>query len=142
MPTVKFQDLWDSHPYPVQPCDGKLFKNQCAIRMSVALRGAGVNLDSFRGAKCYPGLKHSPRHILRAEELAKWMKDQTLVFGTHSVHRKANASDFADKSGIVFIKDGWESGGDHIDVWNGRILKGGENTWFTLGKQVWFWEIS
>jgi hypothetical protein len=42
-----FQSVWSSYPAS-DPCDAKdakgqmLFKNQCAIRMSHALKGAGV----------------------------------------------------------------------------------------------------
>ncbi len=140
MAAVKFQDLWDNHPYPDKPCDEKLFKDQCAIRMGESLRLSGVNLSTFRGLRCYPGLKHNPRHILRAEQLAEWITSQTKTFGSRTVHRKAKASDFASKKGIVFIKDGWGSG-DHIDVWNGSRMKGGRNDWFERGVQVWFWEI-
>ena len=87
---VAFRDLWYRHPannstqYPcVAPhgltnMEGKhvpqgfpVFGNQCAIRMGVALSGAGLSLASFHGAKCW--IKHSPRHILRAQELANWL---------------------------------------------------------------------
>ncbi|WP_133510926.1 type VI secretion system amidase effector protein Tae4 [Candidatus Thiosymbion oneisti] len=140
MATVTFWKLWGSHPYPNRSCDTKLFKDQCAVRMGEALRRAGVNLKSFNGLWCYPGLKHEPRHILRAEELANWMVRQSVLFGTHSVYKKVTYKDFVKKKGVVFIKDGWGAG-DHIDVWNGSHLKGGDRSWFARGKEVWFWEL-
>ncbi|GAA0781777.1 hypothetical protein GCM10009077_28800 [Roseibium denhamense] len=108
--------------------------------MGVALSGAGVSLTTFTGAKCYPGLRHDPKHILRAEELAEWIAARPRTFGTRSVHQRASASDFDNKKGIVFIKDGWGAG-DHIDVWNGRSMKGGQLDWFARGVEVWFWEL-
>ncbi len=75
--------------------------------MGEALRGAGVNLKSFNGLWCYPGLKHEPRHILRAEELANWMASQPVLFGTPDIYKKVTYKDFIKKKGVIFIKDGW-----------------------------------
>lgn len=140
MATVSFEKLWNNHPYPDTPCSTKYFKDQCAIRMGVALRGAAVDLSDFRGAKCYPGLKHEPKHILRAEELANWIAGKTTLFGERVVSKKVTHTDYFGKKGIIFIKDGWGSG-DHIDVWDGKNLKGGDTAWFARGKQVWYWEL-
>ena len=141
MALVSFQKLWDGLPYPGNPCSTKYFTNQCAIRMGVALRAAGVDLSSFRGAKCYAGLKHKPKHILRAQQLADWIKARPTIAGKPVIYKsKVTKDDFKDKKGIVFIKDGWGPT-DHIDVWNGSKLKGGSPAYFALGKRVWFWEL-
>ena len=145
MPLITMQKVWDSHPYQTPsvgwPCDPKLFVNQCAIRMGVALDGAGLSTTSFLGARCYAHLKHSPRHVLRAQELANWLARQTAKVGTVKKHKKkVTSADFQGKTGIVFIKDGWGAT-DHIDVWNGRKLKGGSPDYFAKGKEVWFWEL-
>lgn len=132
---------WDNHPYPDFPCDQALFENQCAIRMSVVLRGAGLSTASFSGAKCYPGLKHSPKHILRAQELANWLVRQTARVGVAKKHTKTvTSADFCGKKGLVFIKGGWGPT-DHIDVWNGSALKGGSLDYFSRGKEAWCWEL-
>jgi len=74
MPSVNSRTLWANHPYPKKPCDGATFKNQCAIRMGVALEKSGVDTSSFDtmfpNRRCYPGFKHSPKHILAAQQLA------------------------------------------------------------------------
>lgn len=41
--------------------------------------------------------------------------------------------------GIVFIKDGWGAT-DHVDVRNGIVILAGDPSYFSLGKEVWFWE--
>jgi len=139
MATVTASHIWNNHPYPNSPCDTNLFHNQCAIRMGVALVASGVNLATFRGAKCW--LRHSPRHILRAQELANWMVTQTTTFGTVKKYKKGVTHvDFVGKKGIVFVQDGWGAM-DHIDIWNGMQLKGGSPSYFALGKQIWFWEL-
>lgn len=140
MSTLKFSDLWQHHPYPDSPCDTKYFTNQCAIRMGVALRGAGINLGSFRGAVCYPNLKHSPRHVLRAQELANWLMTQTSFVGQVTIHKKVTSGDFIGRQGLVFINNGWGPT-DHIDAWDGSALKGGAREYFALGEEVWFWEL-
>ncbi len=81
MATLIFSEVWDHHPYSDTPCDTTYFRDQCAIRFGVALEGAGANLASFPGAKYYPGLKHSPKYVLRAQELANWLKTQTVLVG-------------------------------------------------------------
>lgn len=122
-----------------KPPVSKQFPNQCAIRMGVALAGAGVNLRGFRGVKCW--IQHTPRHILRAQELANWMVTQTTTFGTVQKFRnKVSSADFAGKPGLVFIQDGWGAT-DHIDIWDGARMKGGDPSYFGLGKQVWFWPL-
>lgn len=141
MATLEFTKLWDNHPgRAANPCDTTYFPNQCAIRMGIALQGAGANLGSFRGAVCYPSLKHGPRHVLRAQELANWLKTQTSLVGTAATHKNVTSGDFIGKRGLVFIRDGWGPT-DHIDVWDGTSLKGGTPDYFALGKEVWFWEL-
>ena len=140
MPSLTVKSLWDAHPYPASPCDTTLFVNQCAIRMSVALRGAGADLGSFPGAKCYPNLKHKPRHVLRAQELANWLAGQIALVGAVEKHGKVSTTDFVGRRGIVFIQDGWGPT-DHIDVWDGSAMKGGNPDYFSRGKAVWFWEL-
>jgi hypothetical protein len=133
--------IWDSHPYPDFPCDATLFQNQCAIRMGVALNGAGLSTAPFLGAKCYPNLKHSPKHTLRAQELANWLVTQTAAVGTVQKYKtKMTSAEFWGKTGIVFIQDGWGAT-DHIDIWDGTALKGGSPEYFARGKQVWFWAL-
>jgi hypothetical protein len=140
MAKVFFQKLWDNHPYPDNPCNTKYFVNQCAIRMGVALENSGVNTRSFHGARCYKFLKHSPKHILRAQELANWLKTQKHIVGDMKSYKNVESSDFANKKGIVFVKNGWGAT-DHIDVWDGKRMKGGDPQYFSLAEEVWFWEL-
>jgi hypothetical protein len=155
---MKFNELWENHPTVESfgddaPCkiNGKrAFKNQCAIRMGEALAKSGVNLDSFKGAKCWH--KHNPPHILRAEELALWLKSPFSpvkkieefegVNGFHSIN---------GKKGIIFFKDYYGPGneGDHIDLWNGSRLTR-YSSWFEFAIRggrhysdatVWFWPV-
>jgi hypothetical protein len=142
---ISFAKLWENHPYPIKPCDSKLFVNQCAIRMGVALELTGVSFKSFTGATCSNSfrLKHTQTHVLRAEELANWLKKGAVAGVPKIFKKKITSHDLIGQNGIIFIKDGWPSGGDHIDVWNGTAcaLKGGAVDYLALGKQVWFWEI-
>lgn len=94
----------------------------------------------FPNRRCYSGFKHSPRHILAAQELADWIKSKSNIFGEVSKidKQKINKS-LVGKNGIVFIKDGWGPV-DHIDAWNGVAMQGGDPSYFSLGKEIWFWE--
>lgn len=112
--------------------------------MGVCFNDAGVPTGSFTGAKCYPGHKHNPKHILRAEELANWMVSQSVYFG--AVEKKSNVDslDYIGKKGIILIKNFWGAGnqGDHIDLWNGMKMTQGTPEYFGKAQEVWFWEVS
>lgn len=180
---VKFRDLWLGHPINesiTTPCladreitnlSGKtikkgypVFANQCAIRMGVALRRAGVTADQLPGmVHC----GHHPRermHFIRANQLANGIARANLP-GVGPI-RKITGDDVAKfypelfgKRGIIFIKDYWHRStdaagsptGDHIDVWNGyrSTAKWLMEWFFWLGyysnyagaKEIWFWEV-
>ncbi|MCL6272183.1 type VI secretion system amidase effector protein Tae4 [Sansalvadorimonas sp. 2012CJ34-2] len=155
---MKFSKLWDNHPsvestFDDAPClvNGKrAFENQCAIRLGESLRKSGVSLETFKGAKCWH--KHNPAHILRAEELANWLKSPFSPFKKRVVFEGVNGFDqIKGKTGIIFFKDYYGPGqqGDHIDLWNGiRLTK--YSTWFEFAFRggrhysdatVWFWPV-
>ena len=140
---LRFQEVWGHHPYPAYPCDPVAFENQCAIRMGVALQGAGMSIDDYTGLLCYPNYGHDPRHILRAQELADWLLTKEGDVGKATKRKNVSAADYKDMNGIVFVKDGWGAT-DHIDVWNGvkGEMKGGKPEYFALGKEVWFWKLA
>ena len=141
MPVPTWRAIWDAHPGSGNfPCDRRTFTNQCAIRMSVALAGAGVSLRSFRGARCYPGMGHDGRHILRAQELANWIVANPTTFGAVNKRNGVTSADYARRPGIVFVRNGWGAT-DHIDIWDGATLKGGSDGYFALGEEVWFWAL-
>ena len=159
----EFRQLWDNHPnnsgesVPCKNLDGKpAFENQCAIRMGICLHKAGLSLLSFKGERCWHN--HNPPHVLRAEELAKWLKSE-LTFAQFKKFSGKNAyKDAVDhitlKKGIVFYKDFWGPGmqADHIDLWNRLYATKELSTFFGVlfpslasynkAKEVWFWEIS
>ena len=76
--------------------------------------------------------------MLSAQELATWLD----VSGTFSRHATASSKTQVDgRTGIVFFLNGWGST-DHIDVWDGAALKGGDASFFDVDYDaLWFWEI-
>lgn len=144
MNSALFDQLWLNHPGDEFPCDKKTFPNQCAIRMGVALEKSGVNTSTFDtkypNRRCYSGFKHNPGHILAAQELANWISSEEKIFGkVAKVDIKNPNKALLGNRGIVFIKDGWGAT-DHIDLWNGVAMQGGSQSYFSLGKEIWFWE--
>lgn len=157
---MKFETLWNNHPTISSsifkddaPClkDGeRAFENQCAIRMGVSLEKSGINLTSFKGARCW--YNHKPKHILRAEELANWLKSPFSPFKNVKIFEGATGfSSIAGKKGIIFFKDyyGPSQQGDHIDLWNGSRLTC-RVSWFEFAIRggahykaatIWFWEV-
>ena len=47
MNILLFNKLWMHHPEKAYPCDKTTFRNQCAIRMGVALEKSNVNTKGF-----------------------------------------------------------------------------------------------
>jgi len=155
---AKFDILWENHPtvespFDDSPCkkDGiKAFDNQCAIRMGISFEKSEIKMDSFKGAKCWHA--HKPKHILRAEELANWLKSPFSPFKQSLDFEGVNGfGKISGKKGIIFFKDYYGLGnqGDHIDLWNGSRLTR-FSSWFEfafLGGRyykdatVWFWPV-
>ena len=135
-----FQSMWNSYPSERLPCgdqnrNGELsWKNQCSIRVSLALIGAGFPLIEYSDPKCSHGQARG------AESLANYLWRQV---GRPQIAK--NASDARKMvsqgmPGIVFFRnlDGFRGGeGDHIDLWNCVTTKTGQ--YFESCREVWFW---
>ncbi len=179
---VKFVDLWRGHPINESvstPCiaphaltnmEGDhvpmgfpVFHNQCAIRMGVALRRAGVTPGQLGGCTSCGVHPASDMHYVRATELAERIASANIP-GVAPIEKFVGPevahyySKLFGRTGIIFFKDYWnrssDSGrptGDHIDVWNGyRSSAKWLLEWFSwLGyysnyanaSEIWFWEV-
>ena len=178
---MPFRDLWYRHPannsthYPcIAPhgltnMEGKhipqgfpVFGNQCAIRMGVCLKNAGVPPRCRRafhllGARARRDA-HRSRRRARATHLAgasiEGIGQVERITGTEATHFYGK---LYGRTGIIYIQDYWKrhgettATGDHIDVWNGyRSSTKWLMEWFSwLGyysnyvqaKEVWFWDV-
>jgi len=129
---VTFDRLWASypsshHPY-VDAATGKVpagFENQCAIRVSMSIHGAGIEMKSFRGAARQV---HGLPVAYLAEQLAGWLKLQPFC-GLPKEPEDVTGKNWQDKirgrTGIIFFANYWKRDGettrptgDHIDLWN------------------------
>ena len=146
---LEFQKLWDNHPSNQNPADNtpcrkkdgtSAFENQCAIRLSVALDGAGMNMKACTKAKCWYG--HG-LHVLRAQELADWLALTQQLGNPNKFKGSDSLTGINGKKGIVFCQDFWGPGntGDHIDLWDGTNMAHGSGSYCTSSTNVWFWEI-
>ena len=147
-----FQQLWNNHPAnwtppDPHPCKDKsgdpAFRNQCAIRMGLALQGAGINTNSVPGARCWHG--HGRSHILRVRNLVPWIESRasTIACKKKVVHKNVTHNDFTNRKGIVYFQNFWGANnqGDHIDLWNGTRVAKGALDYFSRSEEVWFWEM-
>jgi hypothetical protein len=152
MPT--FNQLWSSHPMngsppESHPCRDKkgnvvaALENQCAIRLGIALQGAGVNTDSVPGARCWNG--HGRQHVLRVADFLPWIESQAAKIGCQkkTKHKGVTHADFAGRKGIVYFQNFWgrNNQGDHIDLWDGHKVAKGDLDYFERSEEVWFWEM-
>ena len=122
---ITFAQLKAAYPSS-SPCD-ITGPNQCAVKVSTALQGAGASLASFSGACCKKDRPHEGvKHVLRAQELANWLKKRYLANWPKAINitGKDWRAKIENKTGIIFFKDYWlrkeekYPTGDHIDLWD------------------------
>ena len=177
---VAFRDLWYRHPannstqypciapYGLTNMEGKhiapgfpVFGNQCAIRMGVCLKNAGVSPGALRLATC--GVHGADEmHIIRAADLARALAGASIE-GVGKVERitVTEAAQLLQQAlrphrhhlhpGLLEAPRRDDATGDHIDVWNGyRSSTKWLMEWFSwLGyysnyaqaKEIWFWDV-
>ena len=182
--SVEFKKLWYGHPINesiMAPCvasksvvnlEGKtvlpgfpVYANQCAIRMSVALRRAGVTADQLRGVTTCGAHPREEMHYINASQLANAINSANIPgFQPRQIIKGEEVANFyptlIGRTGVMFIKDYWHRSsdspgsptGDHIDVWNGyRSSAKCLMEWFSwLGYysnyaeagEIWFWEVN
>lgn len=137
---------------------GPQVRNQCAVRMSVALcRAMGedifgpYDMGGLHGARCCAGEdedKH--RHITGAQGLFTYLRG-TLRFPFRQI---AGADEIRPHKGIVFFDDVFTrkngTRGDHIDYWNGRTYTNaatgagapsGDLDMFDDAARIWFCQL-
>ncbi|PIL42549.1 hypothetical protein CR105_24000 [Massilia eurypsychrophila] len=126
---AKFADIWAAYPgeHPSKerwPDDvierGKVvakkgeltYEDQCAIKVSVALHGVGVEMKSFNGANTRISEKKA---ALRAAELADWLKRLPfcgLPMNPTSVTGRDWQVRAKGKTGIIFFANYWRRSGE------------------------------
>lgn len=113
--------------------------NQCAIRMSIALSGAGVSLKGYTDPKCSHG------HARGARSLANWIWRMKLLCppeqytGPDALTIKDKIK---DRDGLIYFHnlDG-EEGNDHIDLYrNNNTQATYSNLWTAV--EYWFFELN
>lgn len=156
-----FESLRAAYPYdPIlgrsesAPCRLKngapAFVDQCAIRVGVALVGAGVLPASGAGGltQCWHGHK-GQGHTLRVEELVRWLATPGALgppsrwTGKDPNFGAGVLKQIWGKRGILAMMNFWGRGsrGDHIDLWAGVVMLSGNYTYVLRCKDFHFWEL-
>ncbi len=145
------------------PCKAGV-TNQCAVRMSVALKRCGFDLAAFRNQKRIHRNRRSCNltvpHVLGAKELADYLSQSWGAperFGGDAV----NSAPFVlnGRKGVIyfdncFVRSGsTKKTGDHIDLWTGetyyneviKVSAGGSaqvgTPLFGESREVWFFHL-
>lgn len=146
------------------------YRNQCAIRMSIALERCGFGLDAFpRPSRVHQG-RHRTRpdhrkcelmlpHVPGAKELADYLRS---LWGEDREFRHKDTLEAQEalrgKRGIIYFNDVFTrsngSKGDHIDLWDGQHMYnyhlnvdvgGGsgynEKKFFRKANRIWFFNL-
>jgi hypothetical protein len=180
---IEFSDLWRGHPINesvMTPCiaphdltnlEGEfirqglpVFHNQCAIRMGVALRRAGVQPSQIGGCSTCVVHPREDMHTINANQLASTLAGARIEgMGPRERFAGADAANYYPKifgrTGIIYFQDYWKrtsdsdrATGDHIDVWNGyRSSAKWLMEWFSWvgyysnyaqAGEIWFWPVA
>lgn len=173
MAKLDFDVLWREHPtnrsnqLPCRLDNGfPSFKNQCAIRMGIALKAAGVTRSQMPGPVTCGVHPPEEMHFLRAAEVARQLDSAATRLGFEKTVKlkQPEASNFVNvdeifgRRGAIYIADYWartgESNptGDHIDLWNGYSTSAswlmeyfswlGYYGGYHHARQIWFWPIA
>ena len=179
---IVFSDLWRGHPinesvqtpciapYDLTNLEGEfirkglpVFHNQCAIRMGVALRRAGVQPSQVGGCTTCGVHPREEMHTINANQLANVLA-RARIDGMGPIERFSGPGaatyypEIFGRTGIIYVQDYWKrtsdsdrATGDHIDVWNGfRSSSKWLMEWFSwLGYysnyagagELWFWPV-
>ena len=152
---VTFAKLWDSYPSGHPYVDAKTgkpplgYSNQCAIKVSMAIHGAGIEMKSFKGGAV---TVNKMKCAVVATQLAGWLKLQPfcgLPKEPENVTGKEWQTKIKGKTGIVYFENYWRrsgekttASGDHIDLWNGsRLTATGLSFISTMGRRIGINEI-
>lgn len=94
---------------------------------------------------------HGRRHPLRVEEIKEWINSDAATFAPSYAEkyvrdrqgRQQSHHSFIGRQGIVAFLNFWGTGntGDHIDLWDGSSIAYGQNNYFELSQEIWFWQI-
>jgi hypothetical protein len=139
MGTVSFKDLVANYPTTFIGGGCSSYENQCAIRLSIALRGAGFPLVSYTDPTCSVEKKSGEINARGAQSLADYLWRR---WGIPKKYGRSSQVSITGQTGIVFFKDitGFRDGlGDHIDLWDGK--KTMTSSHFDTSKEVWFWPV-
>lgn len=138
---------------------GSYPRNQCAVRMSIALGRAGFGLESFPVQRRVKTRDHLPvPFVMGAHELASFL-ESTLGRPERYAGRRASSEQVQNRAGIIYFNDCFRredgTAGDHIDLWNGTIYYNQVNNLpagredpsssgdlFQRSNAVWFWPLS
>ncbi|MFM0243148.1 type VI secretion system amidase effector protein Tae4 [Paraburkholderia phytofirmans] len=137
---VTFAELWAAYPSG-NPYDNSVYKDQCAIRMSVTFHRVGIEMKSFSSRLVRPLSSQSTigRIILdgkptatRADELGEWLKLRPFAGlpNAEDITGQAWESKVKGRTGIIQFSRYWtrdgesatDASGGHIDLWNGSRL--------------------
>ncbi len=129
-----FETLWSNYPHDINgehqhPSKDPYAKNQCAIRVGVALQLSGIDMSS------YPSSNNTSEGYPRSSKgLADWLWRE---YGKPTIISQSTfESDYWNKTGIIYIAPP-VGGIGHIDLFN----KGTTGSGYYLGSEIWFWNI-
>ncbi len=141
---LNFKDLASNYPSSNSNfggCGNHPYK--CAIKMSVALRKNGVNLDSYQSHTCEIDGK---KYARGAQDLLNHLINKGVLSRSPSFSKSSKEGilhSIQGKTGLIFFENiigSHNDAVDHIDLWDKDHLVN-ELAVFETSKKYLFWEI-
>ncbi len=131
---AEFKKLWESYPKGkngknAQPSQDSYALNQCAIRVGVSLKEAGMDISG------YPEVNQTSEGWPRSSKgLADWLWNE--VRPPLRMSQQDFEANYKNSTGLIYLAP--PTGGiGHIDLYNAGQTGSG----YYLASEVWFWEI-
>jgi hypothetical protein len=134
-----------------KPCGDVNAKNQCAVRLSIAIEGLSPGfLDEFNPANRVHRDRKTcmslPPHVLGAAELGNYLVQQwDIPYGYHGVDKRRAREVLQSRPGLIWFEKCYTTDAgtdsDHIDFWTGwhymnELLQVGAGDLFKTSKGV------
>ena len=140
--------------------EGKLFKNECAVRMSIALSVNGFSFERFGDQRrvINGGRSGIPvPHVYGARELAEYLRVEwsaPMIFdGNSRLTAEARLQEKGSKKGVIYFANMSGPGRSHIDLFDGECFYNqrlgiaahagvsNRRSYYYRSASVWFWQL-
>ena len=138
-----FKTLWENYPHKIdgynqRPSSNASYRNQCAIRLSVAFQKSGMDMSNYPESD-----KSIENYALTANRLKFWINQNYGEPSIKLTQEEFHNSAYYNKHGIIYL-DSPNGYANHIDLYQGDFNYAPYSrtgSGYYKADMIWFWEI-